>query len=567
MKIPPQEIAKICEISGMRAIDFFLATFLAEKEQTPKKKNIIFAIGLLVAARLAKGYIFLDLKQIPEQIPALESLLATKIDFSDWEKETYQSFANNPTKKPLVLENKKIYFQKFFQYQKQIIDFFQRNHSYPLLEQKKFLTESTLDKTQNLALITAFHYPVSIISGGPGTGKTFLIGKFLEQLQKKPLFKEQLTKVALLSFTGKAVRRIKEQLPIDKMEAVFSNCFRSENIFLNISTIHSLLRNKKDYYYNKEKEQFLWDWLIIDETSMVDLALICSLLKQLAPHTKTVFIGDSFQLNPIDAGHFFFDICRAMQQTNSPYFVLLEKPHRFQQDPKNQVLQLVDNLFNKQKPKLEQQAGLIFFQEQEIFYQTILTKAKEHWLALTNADSPQVALEIYHRLVILCALNISNFGVIAIQNRITNELEKLGKKKKNQNFYHGRPILIQTNSAALGIYNGDIGICFEEKGNYKVYFREHKGFFALNCNDLPQHQSAYAISIHKSQGSEFEEVLICLPKDYNEILHRELLYTAITRAKKKATILTPLDILEKTLQTEYQETTDLKEQFLKNCKT
>jgi exodeoxyribonuclease V alpha subunit len=549
---------------------------------------------------LKDGYIFISAAQFEEQIDFLQELLEFKIDITDWLRQDYQSFdlslaaavppsdkpsqneppqnqpkeepqnqpkekpQEKPQEKPLALKNGKIYFQKFFHYQQQVLGFFQRNHTCPKISDEPSASKE-LDKTQRLALAAMLHYPVSVVSGGPGTGKTFLIGKFLEELQKKTPQKKQTFKVALLSFTGKAVRRIKEQLPIDTMESVFSNCYFKENIFLNVSTIHSLLKNKKSYYYNEEKEQFLWDWVIIDETSMVDLALIYKLLKSLPENTKTIFIGDSYQLNPIDAGYFFFDICSALRISQPSYFITLKTRHRFEQESENQVLKLVEDLFFQEEEKAEfDKQALVFFENKADFYQKLLSSTKSHWLALCEAADPMQAWKIYNRFVILCALNISDFGVIMIQNWITKQLEHLGKKEQNQIYYHGRPILIQTNSPSLGVYNGDVGICLKNKqGNYKVYFKENQNFFSLSCEDLPQHQSAYALSIHKSQGSEFEEVLICLPEVYNEILNRELLYTAITRAKKKVSILTQAQVLQQTLQSRYQETTDLKEQFLK----
>ena len=554
MYFSPQKITTFCQKSNFRPIDFLLATFLANKEEQ-EKKNIIFCITLLTSFRLSQGYIFLSEEKLEENLRLIKELLKIQINIIDLENQNFTSLAKYPTEKPLVLDNKKIYFQKFFQYQRQIFDFFKKNDNFISKPEFFLKKQEKLDKMQATACNALLHYPVSIISGGPGTGKTFLIGKFIETLQKN---KKKNIKIALVSFTGKAVQRIKEQLPTRKIQPIFANCYLIDNIFLSVSTIHYLLVSKKSYYYNKNKEQFLWDWVIIDEASMVGLALICQLLKKLPHHTKLAFIGDSEQLTPLDAGYFFFDICKALKPNLPFYFHLLKNNHR----SGNQVLQLVKNIFETIPPVLEQKE-IIFFQQKQDFYKNIKIKSQKHWLALCNATNPKDAFKIYYQFVILCALNISDFGVIAIQNWIVNELERNGEKKKKELFYNGRPILIQNNTPSLGVYNGDIGICLKEKDSYKVHFKKRECFLAYDCNELPEHQSAYAISVHKSQGSEFKEVLICLPNKHLEILHRELLYTAITRAKLTASILTTKEVLQQTIKSKHQETTNLKELFLR----
>ena len=572
MHLSLQKIFKICQDSDFRKIDFLLAQFLADKETKKEKKETIFCISLLTSYRLSQGCIFLNEETLKTKHNILAELLQIKVleDFSTLAHTSYNCLASSPTNKPLILQEGKIYFQKFFHYQEQVFNYFKKNSLHCLLPQSAyknlFAKEQSLDTTQKEALTKALHYPLSIISGGPGTGKTFLIGKLIYYLQQENSCFDETNriKIALLSFTGKAVRRLKEQFQTQKLENVFSDCYLLGGAFLKISTIHSMLSSKESYYYNLDKEEFLWDHLIIDEISMVDLALMCRLLKKIASSTKITLVGDSQQLNPINAGYFFFDLCQALHKNRPPYFALLKTRHRFEAAAENQVLQLVEKLFSDTKNiNNNLQEGFYFFENKEDFYKQLQAQAQHQWLALTKVDNPQDAFSVYYSFVILCALNVGSFGVLAIQEFITKNLEQNQKKTATQNFYHGRPILIKINTPKLGIYNGDIGICLVDKqGSYKVYFASEQGFMAIALNDLPQHQSAYALSIHKSQGSEFQETLICLPKEYSEILHRELLYTAITRAKKKVTIFTTLDILQKTLQKNCPETTNLKNQLL-----
>ena len=532
---------KLLTDNNFLPIDYFIAEWLGEKRET------FFCLGLLLSKRLREGFIFIDEEYWRKEKKVLEKNFSYQLpkDFSFLKQESQE--------KRFILEDKVVYFKKYWEYQQRIINLVKKNQQIPAIKEKDNNKENlnNLDKKQKQAITTALHYPMSIISGGPGTGKTYLIGKILEKIAKN--FKNK--KVALLSFTGKAVRRIKEQLADKSGKELIANCYLYNGIFVRISTIHSMLQNKNSYSYHKELKEFDWDFLVLDETSMISLSLIAKVLKKTAKKTKIIFIGDHQQLNPIEAGYFFFDLSLAMKKTTPPYFVLLDKNYRYEK--KGNITGLIENLFfqTSEKSNNYQHKDIIFFKEKKGFYQKILEKGKKHWKALYHTKEPKEAFMIYYKFVILCSLNISDFGVNKILQEIQQELFFLHKGKK---FYNGRPLLIEVNTPSLGIYNGDIGICLKKNGVIRVYFaRLENSFFSIPYNELPQHKSAYAMSIHKAQGSEFEEVLICLPESKNELVKKELLYTAITRAKKTASILSNKEILEKALATSYQPTTNL----------
>ena len=135
--------------------------------------------------------------------------------------------------------------------------------------------EKQLDKIQKEAIAKAFSLPLTIISGSPGTGKTFVIARLLEAIQKNNNISK---KIAFLTFTGKAASRLEESFNFLDLEKIDAHHFQLSSVFLRISTIHSMLNSKHNYYYNETEDLFLWDYLVLDEASMVDLVLMGKLL-------------------------------------------------------------------------------------------------------------------------------------------------------------------------------------------------------------------------------------------------------------------------------------------------
>ena len=548
--------------SGFFPIDYFVARWVGKEN-----KNLFF-LGLLLSKRLREGFIFIDKYYWQKEKKELEEIFDYSLpaDFLFLEKEQVKA-----GQEKLVLENGVVYFKKYWKYEQQVFNLVKKNAEVPVRIEKEIENSSLfpdLDKQQIKAINTALYYPLSIISGGPGTGKTTIIGKILNAL-KSEAGNGESKKVALVSFTGKAVHRIKEQLGNKTKKELIANSYFYKGIFLQISTLHSMLNNKNSYIYNKKEKNFDWDFLIVDETSMISLSLMARVLEKTAKKTKVVLIGDYRQIHPIEAGYFFFDLSLAVKKIFPPYFVLLSKNYRYEKE--GNIASLVEKLFSKADAEPDVEAkkdflgeDIIFFEDEKDYYNEIFKEGKQHWENLSKVEEAEDAFKIYYQFVILCSLNVSNFGVEKINEKIQQELLKK-KQFYRSNFYNGKPLLIEINTPRLRIYNGDIGICLKKDDKIRVYFQRGKNeFFSLALSELPKHKSGYAISIHKAQGSEFEKVLICLPsasKTRKDFIKRELLYTAITRAKKRARILCQNLILNEALKISYQATTNLIEKI------
>ena len=585
---------------NFNSIDFQFAQLLAEKETNSDLQNSVFLLTLLLSQRLIIGAIFLKEIQFKEgQKKIAACLRAENKEIVNFSFLTFLQIAKAhcvgtmSETKPLVFDKAegKFYFQKFYNYQtlflKQIERLYlktKQNFSDGKPSQKitQFLNqEKKLDKIQKEAIAKAFSFPLTIISGSPGTGKTFVIAKLLEAIQKNS---NSPKKVALLSFTGKAASRLEESLDFLDLEQIDANHFQKENVFLRISTIHSVLQSKKDYYYSEAEELFLWDYLVLDEASMIDLVLIERLLEKTHPRTQLVLVGDSLQLHPIEVGYFFFDLCQALQSPKlkaRPFFYIpLQKGYRFENSvAEKKISYLAELLFKNDGAELlqlvKQDAETKCFENRyfhsitEIpqLYDFLFQKIQNKYKALFQVKDPKQAFMIYRKFVILCGLRVGDWGLEKINRWLEKKLaeKKLAEKSipsienEPQTWYVGRPIIIQVNSPALGVSNGDIGICLKDKAaNYRIYFQKSAKFFSLSPSSLPEHQSAFALSIHKSQGSEFDEVVICLAEKHYEHFNRELLYTAITRAKNKTCIVATAGVLKATVQKKCEQTTAIK---------
>ena len=390
--------------------------------------------------------------------------------------------------------------------------------------------EKQLDKIQKEAIAKAFSLPLTIISGSPGTGKTFVIARLLEAIQKNNNISK---KIAFLTFTGKAASRLEESFNFLDLEKIDAHHFQLSSVFLRISTIHSMLNSKHNYYYNETEDLFLWDYLVLDEASMVDLVLMGKLLAKTHPQTKLVLVGDSLQLHPIEVGYFFFDLCQALKKVQPFFFILLQKGYRFENSTAEKKVDYLSKLLLKNEgAELLQLAKIQTRQDSQAkdfetryfhniteipkLYDFLFQKIEDKYKDLFQAKEPAQAFLIHRSFVILCGLRVGDWGLEKINQWLEN---KLAEKKiisiennlldtpKPKNWYVGRPIMIQVNSPDLGVSNGDIGICLKDKnGDYRIYFQGAENYFSLNPNVLPEN-SAFALA---SKSGFFGLAISCL---------------------------------------------------------
>jgi len=420
-----------------------------------------------------------------------------------------------------------------------------------------------------------------IISGGPGTGKTTTVVKLLALL----LEAQPTLLIKMVAPTGKAAARLTESIT-HALAELNLDAEITDIIPTEASTIHRLLgaRNNSSHFRHNEHYKLVLDLLLVDEASMVDLPLMAKLLSALPDHARLILLGDKDQLASVEAGAVLGDICsfidlgysqqKAQQLAELTGFTcLLNSNHE-------STVSMADNLCLLQKSyRFDQYSGigvlaaavnkggitgagllslcadyddLEFYsndsQGETIFEQLVIEGYSPYLNALTvidddNRESAKILLQLFNDFKVLCATRQQNWGVDQLNTNCEKILQKAGllarRFDNTQTWYNGRPVMVTENSYHLGLFNGDIGLCLLDKNHQlRVYFVMPDGSVAdYQPSRLPAHQTVFAMTVHKSQGSEFKHTVLALPDYALPVVNRELIYTGITRAKKQLTLI------------------------------
>ncbi|MGD2187221.1 MAG: exodeoxyribonuclease V subunit alpha [Desulfobacterales bacterium] len=456
---------------------------------------------------------------------------------------------------------------------------------------------------QKVAAAVASLRHFSVITGGPGTGKTFTVTKVLALLLEQ--MRRPMLQIYLAAPTGKAAARLKESLEQAKTRMNCDDLIKAA-IPSDVATIHRMLKPipGSPYFRYTIDNPLMADVVVVDEASMVDLALMTKLIQAVPENSRLILIGDKDQLASVEAGSVLGDICdrdvmhgfsgsfmnrikeltgeavdQVVQASDEEFglqdsIIVLQKSYRFatssgigglsqtvNRADAEMIFAILDNPAEKSLnwQRLNPNEGLIEALSQQIIsgYQSYL-KTKD----------PAEALRQLGRFKILCALNIGPLGVRAI-NKLAEQvlsrqnLIQLDPLAQNP-WYTGRPVLIVRNNYQLGLFNGDIGISMPEADSKDaelfVYFPDDTGGVRrFRTYQLPEHETVFAMTVHKSQGSEFDEVLFILPDQDFSVLTRELIYTALTRARQKIHIWGNRAIIRNAVARKIERTSGLRD--------
>ncbi len=426
--------------------------------------------------------------------------------------------------------------------------------------------DSTRLNWQKVAAAVALSYRFAVISGGPGTGKTTTVAKLLAALVSTNTSSKTL-EIKLVAPTGKAANRLTESIGKAVSDLPVEQAIR-DKIPIQASTIHRLLGaipNRVGFKHNSNNRLHL-DILVVDEASMVDLQMMARLLSALPDHARIILLGDKDQLASVEAGAVLGDICVGIAQGYSHARVsqldaltgfelegndkvaavsdgvcLLRKSYRFH--AKSGVGQLAAVMNNGESHRLKEvwRRGFKDIAWYDLLQEGIYEKAieqtvegySEYLKAIQDGASHASVLKAFAKVRLLCALTEGMYGLSGLNSAIENSL--IAKKLiaiGEEKFYSGRPVMVTQNDHGLGLYNGDIGIVLNTDEGLRVVFELADGSIkAFLPSRLPEHQTAYAMTVHKSQGSEFEHTIVVFPTAPCPVMTRELVYTGVTRAK------------------------------------
>ncbi|WP_097305704.1 exodeoxyribonuclease V subunit alpha [Pseudomonas chlororaphis] len=633
------------ERGWLRALDKAFVGFLHELE--PQGDPLVLMAAALTSHQLGHGHVCLDLFEtlkepdfalslppegdLQSTAAVLPSQVLATLDGAHWCKALAASRlvalaadqSEQARQRPLVLSGKRLYLRRYWAYERRIDN---------ALRQRLAVQEETPADLaerlgglfgaakatgpvdwQKLACALATRGAFSIITGGPGTGKTTTVVRLLALLQAPAVEAGKPLRIRLAAPTGKAAARLTESISLQVRSLSVDDSVR-EKIPSDVTTVHRLLGNRPGtrHFRHHAGNRLPLDVLVVDEASMIDLEMMANLLDALPVHARLVLLGDKDQLASVEAGAVLGDLCRDAEagwyspQTRSwleavsgeqladsglqedsagthplaQQVVMLRHSRRFGEG--SGIGQLARWVNQQQADEARRLLaarshadlyGLSLKGEQDRALERLLLEGHgdgpqgyRHYLSLLRGQRPpaDTALEdprwtawardvllAFDQFQLLCAVRKGPWGVEGLNQRITAALFKARLIESDQQWYEGRPVLMTRNDYGLGLMNGDIGIALklpEHEGAQdgrlllRVAFPRNDGQggvrFVLpsRLNDV---ETVYAMTVHKSQGSEFAHTALILPEALNPVLTKELIYTGITRAKDWFSLIEP----------------------------
>ena len=471
---------------------------------------------------------------------------------------------------------------------------------FPLPERADAGTTSPVTDWQKLACAVALRARLSVITGGPGTGKTYTAARLLALLFAVDADAQRL-RVALAAPTGKAAARLKQSIDASLVQLQDA---LGDRIDLNAltqrvgaaRTLHALLGARPDtrQFRHNASHPLDVDVLIVDEASMIHLEMMAALLDALPPTARVIFLGDKDQLASVEAGAVLGDLCRDAERGCYEPETL-----RYARDVAGQDLDLIYQDHSGAAPLLAQQT--VMLRESRRFggpigklalavnqgdvraSHAILSQDKSGAVRNLAATGPEVAVQLalqgrpkaeggyaeylramaerpeagdeaahaqwvrqvltaFDRFRLLCAVREGEWGVAGLNRAVQQALASAGWLKPSGEWFEGRPVMVTRNDPTLGVFNGDIGIALRpvtRGAPLRAYFMDGPEIRSVGVSRLAHVDTAFAMTVHKSQGSEFRHTALVLPPYGLGMLQRELVYTGITRAREAFTLVAP----------------------------
>lgn len=467
---------------------------------------------------------------------------------------------------PLVVEQDRLYLYRYWFYENRLaLRISAMTQSSRSIEKPDDLLDMYFNNNaegidwQRCAANIAVTQRFSMITGGPGTGKTTTVVKILALLQESAGDKPLL--IALAAPTGKAAMRLQESIGFNKSALPCSEAVKNR-IPETVTTLHRLLgaMPPSPYFRHDANNPLVYDLVVVDEASMVDLALMSKLLDALKPDAGLILLGDKDQLASVESGAVLADLTKVLPA----HTVELKVSHRF----KGAIKELADAVNAQQEAAAWQvlQAGhdhVALLTEDLI--ETIAAQQLAYLRLIGSGAGFEQCYRAFSRFQVLCSNRHGKNSVADINYRVEQLLSAQKLINLSGLWYVGRPVMVTQNNAALHLFNGDIGICMPDKergGKLMVFFQRPDGTVKKYLpTRIPHCETVFAMTIHKSQGSEFDEVLIVLPELINPVLTKELLYTAITRAKKIVRLFADEAVFNETVRQKVERFTGLADKF------
>ncbi|MFN2557824.1 MAG: exodeoxyribonuclease V subunit alpha [Nitriliruptorales bacterium] len=582
-----------------------------------ERPEVLLAAALAVRAP-QHGHVCVDLTRVARTITGVDQapLTADDLNWPDparWRAllESSPLVTVRPTgtpkeidpaaDRPLSLVASRLYLDRYWRYERRVAQVLRRRADRTRTGVDLAALRTTLDRLlppgderpdrQRLAVATAALRSLTVIAGGPGTGKTHTVARLLALLHE--LAQDRPPNVALATPTGKAADRLTTALQEAAATLDTHAAVRDRLRKLEATTLHRLLGwhpGSHTRFWHDRERRLPHDIVVIDETSMVSLSLMAKLLIALRPTSQLVLVGDPDQLESVEAGAVLGDIVGPAadelrmseparddlaEATGEPLehvtparaegiddvIVVLGRVRRFRVD--SGIARLASAIHIGDADAV---LSVLRASDHDVSWisvsddarrQPALAPVRELVVAVNrevvraaSAGDAMAALRALDRLRILCAHRHGRGGLHAwvaqVERWLTDDLDGFDAIER---CYVGRPVLVTQNDPGLRLYNGDIGVVVLQGDSLQVAFRGAQGVRTYGPSRLEHIETVHAMTIHKSQGSQFGHVVVVLPDETSPILTRELLYTAVTRAKERVTVIGSEEIIRNAIRT------------------
>jgi exodeoxyribonuclease V alpha subunit len=626
------------QLKGVEAIDYFMANQITiELEQ--KDNELLFHLLLALQGTLRQGHSCLPIEAVAEQQLWLDNkkeptsgkqlagyyfpshkeishyLDTLAIGVDDAAAIVFDTFSS---------DKKALYLRRYWQFETEVAIALQQRINFTPLTSKVVLDAKEIYSKlfpnavsnqnneadwQQVAVANSLGRRLSIISGGPGTGKTYTVTRLLACLQA--VHKGQL-KIIMAAPTGKAAQRLKESIAETKNNFFTAQGTQSmsreiiNSIPEEASTLHRLLgfRPKSLQLKHDAKNPLNCDVLLIDEVSMIDLPMMARLLRAIPEQSSLILLGDANQLPSVETGCVLADIScqphpgytieavkqiyaisgqkvKENESSHYSHLTLLTQSRRFggqigeiakeviNADANASWNRLIKHEQKNSRFDLSKKTQLTYLHNR-LFDAWLSHACQFYFLKISQSNNLAEAFSALACFRILVPTRVGERGVIQLNQTIEQQLASKNKAVQVGKNYKGRPIMVIQNSYSSHLFNGDIGLLWpdndgtDDKGKLVAWFEQSEGQYRqVSLARLPAIETVYAMTIHKTQGSEFEQVAIVLPlhTPENSLISPELLYTGLTRAKKQLSIIANEQVWKSALKNRTARYSGLKERL------
>ncbi len=600
--------AQVRAEAGFQAIDWHFALFCADSERDPACRSAVFVVAVIASRALREGHgciLIKDIERGPwanawseraewtEATSALPSLLERAHSVTTIVDVVASSSAGDRVidaplvdyttpivSTPLVFDgDRRVYLTRYYLHELRLAKRLAglvapaARHDDPWLigvEQRLDhyfppQVDSDAPDLQREAARNALLSRLLVVSGGPGTGKTATVVKILALLvEQAAAAGGQRPRILLLAPTGKAAARLNESIVSALARLELSQAVRAA-IEPQAMTIHRALGVRADSatrFVRDANYPLVADIVVVDEGSMVDLAVMRHLCEALSPSARLLILGDRHQLASVEAGSVFSDLCDALLGAQGARLGVgtalvseLTKSYRFKTDSGIAALAECVRRGAWQEflhTRANHRSDLAFFDavDERAALRVLLDATERLWMGAFSANTPAQALEHFARFRVLCAHREGVFGVQAINQSIAHHLFERGHLTSPASLSRGHLMMVLENDVALGVNNGDVFIVWpDDEGRLWAWFPvAERQVRRVSLPQLPRHEMCFAMTIHKSQGSEYDAVALVLPAVGSPIMTRELLYTGITRSKERVYVFAADSALQEALE-------------------